>query len=106
MGTPSATDRWHIDSSDGIDWHGWGEEVVVRVASRAETHLLSAAAGAVLVALLDFRESLTLEALYARAFQDLDADRLDSPATSASELGSLRTIVSDFERLGIVTRAS
>ena len=106
MGTPSATDRWHIDGSEVIDWHEWGDEFVVRVASRAETHLLSAAAGAVLLALLDGRQSLTLEALYARAFQDFDADRPDSPTMPASELESLRTIVGDFERLGIVTRAS
>ena len=105
MGTPSATDRWHVDGSQVIDWHEWGEEFVVRVASRAETHLLSAAAGAVLLALLDGRESLTLEALYARASQDFDTDRPDRPAMSESEFESLRTIVGDFERLGIVTRA-
>jgi len=106
MGTPSATDRWHVDGSQVIDWHEWGEEFVVRVACRAETHLLSAAAGAVLLAFLDGHENLTLEALYARAFQDFDTDRPDCPAMSESELESLRTIVSDFERLGIVTGAS
>jgi hypothetical protein len=106
MGSPPATDRWQIDGSQVIDWHEWGDEFVVRVASRAETHLLSAAAGAVLLALLDGRQSLTLEALYARAFQDSDADPLDSQTMSASDLESLRTIVGDFEQLGIVTRAS
>ena len=106
MGTPSATDRWHVDGFQVIDWHEWGEEFVVRVASRAETHLLSAAAGAVLLVLLDGRESLTLEALYVRAFQDFDTDRPDRPTMSESEVESLRTIVGDFERLGIVTRAS
>jgi len=106
MGTPSATDRWHVDGSQVIDWQEWGEEFVVRVASRAETHLLSAAAGAALLSLLDGRESLTLEALYARAFEDFGTDRPGGPTTSASELESLRTIVDDFARLGIVTRIS
>jgi len=106
MGTPPATDRWHIDASEVIDWHEWGEEFVVRVASRAETHLLSAAAGAVLLALLDARQSLTVEALYAQVFQDYDAARPDRQTMPAIELESLRTIVSDLERLGIATRAS
>ena len=105
MGMPSATDRWLIGDSEVLDWHEWGGEFVVRVASRAETHLLSPAAGAVLLTLLDGRESLTLEALYARALQDFDTDRPERPTMSASERESLRTIVGDFERLGIVTRA-
>jgi len=106
MGTPSATDRWHIDGSEAIDWHEWGDEFVVRVTSRAETHLLSAAAGAVLLALLDARQSLTVEALYAQIFQEHDAARPDRRTMPPSELESLRTIVTDLERLGIATRAS
>ena len=106
MGTPSATDRWHVDGSQVIDWHEWGEEFVIRVASRAETHLLSAAAGAVLLALLDTRQSLTVEALYVQAFQEHDAARPDRKTMPPSELESVRTIISDFERLGIVTRSS
>jgi hypothetical protein len=105
MATSSPTDCWHINGSE-IDWREWGQEFVVRIASRAETHLLSAAAGAVLLALLDSRQTLTLEALYAKAFQDVDPSQAIDQAMSPSERDSLRAIVSDFERLGIVTRVS
>jgi hypothetical protein len=105
MGALSATDRWHIDRAETIDWREWGEEFVVRVASRAETHLFSAAAGAVLLALLDGPD-MTLEELYKKAFQDLGSDSTNGPVLPATELGFLEAMVSDFERLGIVKRTS
>jgi hypothetical protein len=83
---------------DAIDWHEWGDEFVVRVVSRAETHLLSRAAGEVLLALLDDHPPSTLDALSARVFGDTPG------AVSAEERASLQAIVRDFERLGIVTR--
>jgi hypothetical protein len=104
MGSLPPTDRWQIDGSQHIDWDEWGEEFVVRVSSRAETHLLSAAAGAVLLALLDGRDALTLAALHAKAFQDPDTGLAQGQDT-AGEIESVRTIVCNFERLGIVTRA-
>ena len=105
MGALSATGRWHIDRSETIDWREWGEEFVVRVASRAETHLFSAAAGVVLLALLD-GPRMTLEELYKRTFQDLGSDSTNGPVMPAIELDFLRALVSDFERLGIATRTS
>ena len=95
-------DRWTIRESEVIDWHEWGEEFVVRVARRAETHLLSPAAGSVLLALLDSRSSMTLEALYAKAIQEPASD--DGPAMTDDERNSLQAIVGDFERLGIASR--
>jgi hypothetical protein len=100
-----APDRWHLNRSDEIDWHEWGDEFVVRVEHRAETHLLSAAAGAVLLALLDRREMMTVEGLYARAFRDLKLDRSNDLAMFTRELELVQAILSDFERLGIVKRA-
>jgi hypothetical protein len=100
--TPS--DRWYIPGSEVIDWHEWGDEFVVRVASRAETHLLSPAAGSLLLALLDSRLPLTLEALYAKASDIGEPGFADVPAMTADERTSLRAIVADFERLGMVSR--
>lgn len=105
MADPSPIDRWQIASSEVVDWREWGEEFVVRIGSRAETHLMSAAAGAVLVAMLDGRQTLTLEGLHAKAFQDFDSSQANGQTVSLSDLESLRTIVGDFERRGIVTRA-
>ena len=102
MGIPTANGYWRIDGSERIDWREWGDEFVVRVASRDETHLLSAAAGAVLLALLDDPDALTLEALYAKAFQD-ESGRSSGQDMPAGEIESLQTILCEFERLGIVT---
>ena len=106
MAEPSPTDRWNIATSEIIDWREWGEEFVVRVASRAETHLLSPAAGNVLLALLDGRPTLTLEALHAKAFCDADAGSGIGSTMTAGELEALLAIVADFERLGIVARST
>src|SRR5450755_2896697 len=104
MGTPSATDHWRIDRRKSIDWHEWGEEFVVRVASRAETHLLSPAAGSVLLALLDGHPTLTLQALYARTFDDPAGGSEECGRMAVGEVESLPAIIADFQRLGIVTR--
>ena len=106
MAEPSRTDRWEIVESEVIDWREWGEEFVVRIASRAETHLLSPAAGNVLLALLDGRPTLTLEALYAKAFDDADTGAGTGSTMTAGDLESLQAIVADFERLGIVRRST
>jgi hypothetical protein len=106
MADPSPTDRWNIPASEVIDWREWGEEFVVRIASRAETHLLSPAAGNVLLALLDDRPTLTLEALYAKAFDEADTACERAPAMTGGERESLQAIVADFERLGIVARSA
>jgi hypothetical protein len=100
----SLTDRWYIPESEVIDWREWGDEFAVRVASRAETHLLSAAAGSLLLTLLDSRTSLTLEALYVKACGIPEPGSGDGPATTAGERNSLRAIVADFERLGMASR--
>jgi len=100
----SPSDRWHIPESEVIDWHEWGDEFVVRVASRAETHLLSSAAGSLLLALLDSRSPLTLETLYAKACGIAEPRSADAPAMTAGEHDSLRAIVADFERLGMASR--
>jgi hypothetical protein len=100
----SPSDRWHIPESEVIDWHEWGDEFVVRVASRAETHLLSPSAGSLLLALLDSRSPLTLETLYARACDIGEPGSADTPAMTSDERTSLRAIVADFERLGMASR--
>ena len=100
----SPTDRWHVPASEVIDWHAWGDEFVVRVAGRAETHLLSPAAGSVLLALLDSHSSLSLEALYAKACNDSESDADKIPAMTADERNALQAIVADFERLGMASR--
>lgn len=97
-------DCWHISAADIIDWHEWGDEFVIRVASRAETHLLSAAAGTVLLALLGSQSSLTLDALAAKAFGDPQQEAAQGHALREVEQESLQAILADFERLGIVTR--
>ena len=99
----SPTDRWSIPESEVIDWHEWGDEFVVHVAGRGETHLLSPAAGSVLLALLGDRSGLTLEDLYAKA---CEPEQGDSPAMTEDERNAMRVILADFERLGMATRRS
>lgn len=103
MTDPSPTDRWNIAASEVIDWREWGDEFVVRTASRAETHLLSPAAGNVLLALLDGHPTLTLEGLYAKAFDGVDTGDGNGSAMATGELESLQGILADLERLGIVS---
>ena len=100
----SPTDRWYIPDLDVIDWHEWGDEFVVRVASRAETHLLSPAAGSILLALLDNPSALTLEALYAKACGVHEAQVAAGPVMTEDERNDLRAVVVGFERLGIALR--
>lgn len=99
----SPTDRWSIPESEVIDWHEWGDEFVVRVAGRGETHLLSPGAGAVLLTLLGDGSGLSLEDLYAKA---CEPEHGDSPAMTEDERNAMRAIVADFERLGMATRRS
>ena len=101
-----STSRWQIAESDVIDWREWGDEFVVHVASRSETHLLSAAAGSVLLALLDERRALSLDAMYARATGHSETEpSSNDPIMSEAERESLQAIVADFERLGILRTA-
>ena len=99
----SATDRWSIPESEVVDWHEWGDEFVVRVAGRGETHLLSRGAGAVLLTLLDDGSGLSLDDLYAKA---CEPEHGNSPAMTEDERDAMRAIVGDFERLGMATRRS
>lgn len=102
-----STQRWRIAGPDLIDWREWGDEFVVRVAPRSETHLLSAAAGSILLTLLDGREALTLDAIYASAVDDADTGASSNGSSmSAAERQSLQAIVTDFERLGILIRTA
>ena len=96
MGT--LTERWSIPESEVIDWHEWGDEFVVRVAGRAETHLLSAAAGSVLLALLESRSPLSVEALHTRACSSQEE------AHAGEERDALETMLATFERLGMASR--
>jgi hypothetical protein len=98
------TDRWFIPASELIDWHEWGDEFVVRVASRAETHLLSQAAGSVLLVLLERGSPLTLEDVYAKACDIADTQSQDDAQMTADERNFLQGIVAGFERLGIASR--
>jgi hypothetical protein len=102
-----STQRWRIAESEVIDWREWGDEFVVHVATRSETHLLGAAAGSILLVLLDGRQALTLDAMYATAIDDAEtsAGSKDS-IMSAAERESLQAIVVNFERLGILTRTA
>ena len=96
MGT--LTERWSIPESGVIDWHEWGDEFVVRVAGRAETHLLSPAAGSVLLALLESRSPLSVEALHARACSSQEE------AHPGEDRDALATVLASFERLGMASR--
>jgi len=97
------TDRWAVPESEVLDWHEWGDEFVVRVAGRGETHLLSPTAGSVLLALLADCSGLTLEDLYAKACeQELGA----GPTMTPDERNAMRAIVADFERLGMASPRS
>ena len=102
----SEVERWRIAESEVIDWREWGDEFVVRIESRAETHLLGPAAGSILLVLLDGRRALSLDAMYRLAIGEAEtsADSKDS-IMSAAERESLHAIVADFERRGILTRA-
>jgi PqqD family protein of HPr-rel-A system len=99
-----ATPHWQVAATEVIDWREWGDEFVVRVASRSETHLLNAAAGSILLVLLDAHAALTLDEICATATQDADPSAASD--MTAAERQSLQTILADFERLGIVTRTA
>jgi hypothetical protein len=103
-----STPRWQVAESEVIDWQEWGDEFVVYVASRAETHLLAAAAGGILLTLLDGRRALTLDDMYAMAIDHGDAThtRPRDSIMSAAEREALQAIVADFARLGIVRPAA
>jgi hypothetical protein len=90
-----------------IDWREWGDEFVVHVASRSETHLLSAAAGSILLVLLAAHHALTLDGMCAMAIDDAE-NRTSAKHSimSAGEHESLQAIVADFERLGILVRSA
>jgi len=98
-------EHWRISEPEVIDWREWSDEFVVRVTSRSETHLLGAAAGSILLVLLDSREMLTLDDIYAIAVGNPEmtgaAQRSRIPAADRERL---QAILTDFERLGIVTR--
>ena len=105
MEGPLSNQHWRIAQSEVIDWHEWGDEFVVRVASRSETHLLGAAAGSILLALLDARRALTLDSMYAMAIDDAEASASPKDSSmSTAERESLQTIVVELERLGLLTR--
>jgi hypothetical protein len=104
---PLSSERWRIFESQVIDWREWGDEFVVRVASRSETHLLGAAAGSILLVLLEGRQALTLDAIYAMATGNSDTlGAMQNPRVPAADRERLQAIVTDFERLGIVTRSA
>ena len=102
------TPRWRIAETEVIDWQEWDDEFVVYVASRAETHLLAAAAGSILLALLDGRRALSLDDMYAMAIAHDDGTGTSSKGSimSAEEREALQGIVADFARLGIVRSAA
>ena len=102
-----ATQSWRIAEAEMIDWREWGDEFVVRVASRSETHLLGATAGSILLALLEGRRALTLDAMYAMAINDAETSSCSKNSImSPAERKSLQAIVADFERLGLLTRTA
>ncbi len=101
----AAADFWQIAPHQAIDWREWGDEFVVRTSARAETHLLSATAGHVLLALMDARSPMSVDLLFARAFDDPSKES-QGAVMSSDERAALRAIVGELERLGLMTRPS
>jgi hypothetical protein len=107
VGALLSTDRWQVAESQGIKWREWGDEFVVYIASRSETHLLGAEAGSILLLLLNSRQALSLNTMYAIANDNGEASAsLKGSMMSAMERESLQTIVTEFERLGILTKSA
>ena len=98
------TDCWQICPRELIDCRDWGDEFVVRMAGRAETHLLSAAAGSVLLAFLDGYPNMSIDSLFARAFDEAQAE--SKSAMSVGERAAMQAIVAELERLGLVARST
>jgi hypothetical protein len=99
--------RWRVVEPEAIDWREWGDEFVVHVATRAETHLLSAAAGSILRTLIDGRRALTLDDIFATAMDDpANSAGSQTLGMTAAERESLQAVVVDFERLGILVRSA
>lgn len=96
-----ASERWHLIKPDSTGWREWDGDVVVHVGCRADTHLLSPTAGAVLRTFLDSGEALTLQAAFERTFGDPQA-----PATpmGEAERDSMSAIVQGLERIGLLSR--
>lgn len=101
---PGAAVRWCISSPASIAWREWGDDVVVYVGCRADTHLFTATAGALLQSLLDSGAPLTLEAAFDRAFRDPQAEAAQD--MSPHERESMAAVLREFELLGIATRVS
>ena len=98
----AAAVRWQIAAPTSIAWREWGDDVVVYVGCRADTHRLTASAGAVLQALLEGGSPLTLEASFERAFSNVE--RAATHDISSREKESMAALLQEFERLGIAMR--
>lgn len=94
-----SADCWQAAFKDTISWREWGDEFVVHIGSRASTHLLSPAAGNVMLGLIDSPRAVTIETLFDRVFGESAGLSMTD-----EERSSLLGIVLDLNRLGLAKR--
>ena len=84
---------------DSIDLRVWDGEYVVYLETQAATHLFDAATGAVLNALLEARQAVSIDELASLSFGTVD--EATSAALFADERAALESILLELQRIGI-----
>ena len=93
--------QWYMADADpdSIDLRVWDGEYVVYLETQAATHLFDAATGAVLNALLEARQAVSIDELASLSFGTVD--EATSAALSADERAALESILLELQRIGI-----
>jgi hypothetical protein len=91
--------QWSAAETDSIELREWDDEYVVHVEAQATTHLLDAATGAVLKALLRARQAISIDELAGLSFGT--ADESAPAALSTDECAALQAILLELQRIGM-----
>lgn len=93
--------QWRASRRADFELHAFGDEFAVFVRSTADTHVLSAAASALLAAMLELPGTeRDVDGWFALAFQD------PASADDQAERTVFATLLAELERVGVVARRS
>jgi hypothetical protein len=95
--------NWRLIDASDIAWRTWQEEVVVYSTSSASTHHVGAAAGSVLMALLEHDRGLSVDEIFTLAFAE---SSLADVAPTPGERESIVSILNEFERTRLIERVT
>ena len=95
--------NWRLIDAGDIAWRAWQGEVVVYSTSRASTHHVGAAAGPVLMALLEHDQGLSVDDIFTLAFA---GSSFAGAAPTPDERESIVSILNEFERTRLIERVT